>query len=235
MSPSSTAPAQTGPPSPLAREQSIVSKLVAGDYYPKLQQLIGAEPDLDQSLSSGYTLYQFNRPWEYIDLLVKNGDVESIGIYAKYNTKFKAVLHAGNYPLILNGPSIEDQTKKAAPIGAVGFCPQGDAPNYFYEGFSLPMPNQAASFALGWVASPVAIRGTATSTVMPGLPCEAGNGTPQGSCYKLYESTSLSQSLLNCLDSGSGRAITQLSPWAVVVSAPYSQINPDMFEILPAP
>jgi hypothetical protein len=130
--------------SPMLSEQRLLAELVPGDTYAKLQDIIGAIPDNQKTLTSGRTLYQFDRPWEYIDLLVEDGNVLSVGVYAK-TTTFKATLDAGGDHVILNGPPIARQASGLG--GAVGIC-GGNIGAYFFESFSLPGVYQEASIAL---------------------------------------------------------------------------------------
>jgi hypothetical protein len=213
--------------SPMLSEQRLLAELVPGDTYAKLQYLIGAIPDRQMTLKSGRTLYQFDRPWEYIDLLVEDGNVLSVGVYAK-TTAFKATLEAGGDHVFLNGPPIAQQAGGLGG-GAVGIC-GGNIGGYFFEGFSLPNVNQEASIALGWA--------TSGSIFVPSPACEAVDsfpGSPLYGCSKLQNLNGYPSSrFLDCLNnSGAGQRIGQLSPAAVVVTADGQDIVPDMLGILP--
>lgn len=225
--------------SPMHAEQAMISRLSAGDDYAKLLEIIGTEPDLHQTLKSGATVYQFNRPWEYIDLTVSNGRVLSVALYAK-TTTFRATLSAGGYKVTLNGGGIAEQTRPAAPAGAVAECDDGDTPNYYLEGYSLPMTYELANVALGWVSSTVAIRGTAAATVnVPYIACSPFfRYSPRSwqHCSNLDTWISLSSSFYYCLyKAGFNQQADRLSPSAVIVTAPGQSITPEMVEIIPAP
>ena len=126
------------PVSPIVSEEHMVSLLIAGDDYEKMAALIGAEPDFQKSLPSGRQLYVFDRPWEYIQLLVSDGTVLSVGIYAK-TTKFKTTLITD---AIVNGPPVD-----GALIGAYGAC---GAPWYlYYQAYSGDDANRFRSVIVG--------------------------------------------------------------------------------------
>lgn len=212
-------------------EQNMVSSLIAGDTYAKLQYIIGAIPDKQMTLKSGRTLYQFDRPWEYIDLLVENGNVLSVGVYAK-TTAFRATLDVGGYHVILNGPPIAQQATGASGTeGAVGTC-GGNIGAYFFEGFSLPQVYQDAAFALGWIDY-------SSQITVPLSACDAVDNlysSPLYGCSKLQNFNGYPSSrFLDCLNSSKlGQSISQLSPTAVVVTASPQGIVPDMLGIEPA-
>lgn len=158
-----------------------------------------------------------------------------MAVYAK-TTSFRATLFAGGYPVTLNGPDIAQQARSVGlGGGAVAECDNGDTPNYFLEGFSLPMTYEAASFALGWVSSTVAIRATASATVnVPYIACTPPRSVQK--CFNLDEWTSLSSNFFYCLsNTGFDQKIERLSPSAVIVTAPSQPITPEMVEIIPAP
>lgn len=206
--------------SPMLSEQHMVSRLVAGDTYVRLRQIIGAQPDMQQTFKSGKTLYQFNRPWEYIDLLVSGGNVLSVGVYAE-SVSFKPTLYASGYAVTVNGPSIERQAANA--VGAVGNC-GGNIGASFFEGFGLAMASQESSILFGWVNS--------RSMDIPEPACAAT--FPLNRCDRLSDFKDLSRRFLDCLDGTKiGGEIERLSPAVVIVTAPYQRILPEMFDYGP--
>lgn len=117
----------------LRREEGLASSLLPGDDYGKMVAILGAQPDFSETLSSGQ-LYVFNRPWEYIQLLVDHtGTVISVGVYAK-TTEFKATLLGG---VTVNGPAAQ-QVNAIVPLEAFGEC---DVPvglsSYYFEGGTI--------------------------------------------------------------------------------------------------
>jgi hypothetical protein len=212
-------------------EQHMVGLLIAGDNYSRLQQIIGAQPDLQQTFKSGTTLYQFNRPWEYIDLLVKGGHVLSVGVYAK-SIRFKPVLDASGFLVTVNGSPIAQQARySSSAIGAVGNCGQSDIGSSFFEGFALPMANEQSSLILGWV--------DLGSMPIPHPACTAvffAKGLHPAKCDKLENFEQLTPDFLDCLNSSKiGQEIRELSPAVAIVTAPYQRVLPEMFDYGPLP
>jgi hypothetical protein len=211
-------------PSPMLSEQHMVGLLIAGDTYARLQQIIGPEPDLQQTFKSGDTLYQFNRPWEFIDLLVRDGSVLSVGVYAK-TTAFKATLDADGFSVTINGPTVAHEENYAGALGAVGNC-GGNIGASFFEGFGLPMAYGPSDFVLGWVS----LRGI----YFPQAACSAV--FPVNKCDKLDSFSGLSSRFLGCLNSSKiGQEIGELSPSVAVVAAPGQIVLPEMLDYGPLP
>ena len=183
--------------SPMLSEEHMISLLIAGDNYIRLQQIIGAEPDMQRTFKSGNTLYQFDRPWEYIDLLVSAGRVLSVGVYAE-TTAFKATLNDGGVPITVN---VSKLGGPGATVGATGNC-GGNIGASFFEGFTGAMANGQSSLVLGWVNS--------RTMTIPQPACAAV--FPLNRCSKLDNFTSLSLGFLECLNSSKiGQEIGQLS------------------------
>ena len=214
--------------STMLSEQHMISLLIAGDNYARLQQIIGVEPDLQQAFKSGTTLYQFNRTWEYIDLLVKGGRVLSVGVYAR-SPSFKPVLDADGFFVTVNGSSIVRQTRYSDAIGAVGNCGPSDIGASFFEGFSLPMANEQSSIILGWV--------DLGSMPIPQSACAAvffAQGLHPAKCDELDDFKQLSSEFLGCLNnSKTGQAISGLGPAVAIVTAPHQPVLPEMFDYAP--
>jgi hypothetical protein len=208
--------------SPLLSEEHMVSLLIPGDTYARLQQIIGPEPDMQQTFKSGDTLYQFNRPWEFIDLLVRAGRVLSVGVYAK-TTAFKATLDASGYKVTINGPAVGQQADYVTALGAVGNC-GGNIGASLFVGFMLPMANQESSYVLGWVQS--------RWLDIPQAACAAV--FPLNKCDKLDSFAGLSPRFLDCVNSSKiGQEIKQLSPSVAMVTAPGQSILPEMLDYGP--
>lgn len=228
-------PRRTVTYSPLDKEQKMLGRLIAGDDYAKLRSIIGTDPDSHFSAGSHYEVFQFDRRWEYIDLLVNKGTVVSLGVYTK-TARLRAVLHAGGYPVTLNDPSIARQTRgDGTPVDAIANCDDGDSPNWFFEDFSLSMTDEMASFALGWSESPVAIRATPAATLkVPDIACWSNNGTPP-KCSNLETFYTPSQAYLNCIQrAGTLQEINKLSPSAIVITEPYHQPMDELLSIVPS-
>ena len=217
----------------MSNEEQMLGQLVAGDDYVKLRDIIGTDPDSHFTVDANYTVFQFDRRWEYIDLLVSKGTVVSLGVYAK-STALKAVLYAGWYPVTLNGPSIARQTSgDGAAYDAIANCGcGGDWPAWFFEDFILSEANGAASFALGWSESPVAIRGSAEATLK--VPDTVSNGEP-AACFNTKSMFTPNRTLLDCLErNGTLARINGQSPSAIVITEPYHIPMDQLLSIVPS-
>ena len=200
------------------REENLVSKLIPGDDYSRMVQIIGSLPDFHTNLRSGRQLYVFDRRWEYIQLLVdSSGTVISVGIYARI-TSFKATLETG---IVLNGPPIDQQLHDII-VGAGGGC--GGAWGDYYQGYELPLADDARSVIVGWL--PVA---DADNQAYPPY-CTAFNSGK--SCMIQYyrsKTRGLSARLVQCLKSLSAwKEMQDQSPSIVIITAPAQPIVPDM-------
>ena len=210
--------------SPLLSEEHLVSLLIAGDDYEKMEALIGAPPDFHKSLPSGRQLYVFDRRWEYIQLLVNDDTVLSVGVYAK-TTKFKTTLVTGT---IVNGPPV-GQLEGA--LGAYGDC--GASWYYYFQGYSFPAAGNFRSEIIGELPVTDADKRLATSAVCRFL---YDPGFPVAPCIIAYNRSaptvpSLSRSLVACIDSlkGGRDMLANLLPSIVIITAPGQSILPDMF------
>ena len=181
-------------------------------------ELIGSQPDFHEGLSSGRQLYVFNRPWEYIQLLVNGEDaVLSVGVYAK-TTSFKATLVDG---IVLNGPPVGRQMS-GDPISAEGTC--GASWYDYYETYGTSMAGGQRSIIFGDIA------GTDTNDQSLGASC--GPMLSNKPCIAAYykSRTLLSTALVSCLTSFSEWRQLQNSapPAVVIITAPSQPILSDM-------
>lgn len=209
--------------SPILSEERMVSRLIAGDDYEKMKALIGAPPDFHKILASGRQLYVFDRRWEYIQLLVNDDTVLSVGVYAK-TTKFKTTLVTGT---IVNGPPVGQQLPDD-PLGAYGAC--GASWYYYFQGYSFPAAGNFRSEIIGELPVTDSDKPLATSA-----PCKVLGGPALAPCIiKYYGSpstmSSLNSGLVTCIDSlKDGRAtLAKLLPSIVIITAPGQSILPDM-------
>jgi hypothetical protein len=214
----------------------MLGKLTAGDDYAKLRDIVGTDPDTHFIVDHKYTVYQFNRQWEYIDLLSDNGTVTSLGVYAK-SPLLRAVLHAGGFSVTINGPSVARQTASGGTLlDGTAFCGTGgDSPAWLFEDFVLSEADKGTSFALGWSESTVAIRGTAAATLkVPDTACAYPDGGVL-KCLNPQPMYTSSQSLINCMkQNGSLTQVNKFSPSAVVINEPYHSPIPQLLTITPS-
>jgi hypothetical protein len=213
------------PISKLHHEEGMVSSLIPGDDYLKLLSLIGNEPDFHQSLHSGRQLYVFDRPWEWIQLIVdESGTVLSVGIYAKTD-EFKATLVTGT---IVNGPPIGQQLGQQPPAGAVGAC--GASWGFYFQDYQLPDADDSRSVIVGNL--PVTDYSTSPNGGTPMLCPAFFSSTPCIIAYQnnYAEQMSLSSKLVSCiLSMKNGSSMLEDIPTSIViVTAPGQPVLPDM-------
>ena len=189
-----------------------------------MEALIGAPPDFHKILPSRRQLYVFDRRWEYIQLLVNDDTVLSVGVYAK-TTKFKTTLVTG---VVVNGPPVGQQLLDD-PMGAYGDC--GASWYYYFQGYSLSGADNFRSEIIGELPNTDKDKPQATSA-----PCKFLGSPAFIPCIdKYYRSQSivpsLSSGLVTCIDSlKDGRAtLAKLLPSIVIITAPGQPILPDMF------
>jgi hypothetical protein len=202
-------------------EQSLVSRLVPGGNYDRLQQIIGADPDIQIPFKSGNTIYQFNRPWEYIDLFVHAGRVLSVGVAAK-TTRFKPKLFDDGASVTLNGAPIARQVEPSSTLGALGECATSGI-TYYFEGFPIGLPLSETTVVLGWDSTPV-------SFLVPAKVCAAVSAAIK--CDEFDRNDGLSLKYSKCLYSlGLRQGIEKLSPSAIILTAPGQIIIPEMLNL----
>lgn len=197
------------PPFPRLAEERMVSKLVAGDDYTKLRDIIGTDPDRSIQLKNSSQTYKiFSRRWEYLTLLVDRSDtVLSVGVWAT-NPSFKVTV--GYARITVNGPSIA-QLQAGPPIGAWGSC--GASYGEYFEGYGAyeAIANQS-SVAGAWS---VEIAGANFCSML------FKPDACLSSAYKhMQPQQVLSQDIYGCItDSSLGRQIrAQLSPSVVIIT-----------------
>lgn len=218
----SVSPATSSAFSPIHSEENLVSQLVPGYEYDRLQQIIGAFPDIKIPLPSGNTMYQFNRQWEYIDLLVNDGRVLSVGVVGR-TKNFRPTLYDDGTSVTVNGPPIAQQVNYSSIAGANGECATSGI-SFFYEGFPIGSPLHDISVVLGWDDTPLAatVPTSVCSAFIAGNKCDEFDQTTSG----------LSLKYSNCLNGlGLLQGIGRLSPSVVVVTAPGQSIIPDMLNV----
>ena len=208
----------------LRHEEAMVSTLIPGDDYAKIEDLVGTQPDFHEHLHSGRQLYVFNRRWEYVQLVVDNaGTVLSIGVYAK-TAAFKATLVTGT---VVNGSSAGQQISQPI-VGISGEC--GASWYFYYQGYAFPDAGNAYSEAVGYL--PVTDRDHPNAS-----PAVCDSAKTYQSCFSTYWRKNaqlypppMSASLLSCLNSykAGQEMINMLRPAVVIVTAPHQAVVPDM-------
>ncbi|WP_406003370.1 hypothetical protein [Streptomyces sp. NBC_00829] len=102
--------------SPVEKEQKLVEQLRPGQTLDRATEIMDNKPHYTQRLASGNRLYQYNRKWERIQLLVDpdNISVLSVGIFADrtdfrpsfpLGTESKLTINRTPYGEVLGEPS----------------------------------------------------------------------------------------------------------------------------------
>jgi hypothetical protein len=121
------------------QEERLVARLAPGQDWLRIVQLIGSSPDYHRRLPSGNTLYQYQRPWENLQVVVDpDGRVLSVGVYA-ISTDFHPTLRLGDspgYPVTLNRSPVVFPEER--PTAANGYC--GAHKAGYFEAY-YPMAN----------------------------------------------------------------------------------------------
>jgi hypothetical protein len=125
------------PPFPRLAEERMVSKLVPGNDYTKLRDIIGTNPDRTVRFAGTKQTYKiFNRKWEYLALLIDpSNSVMSVGVWAT-DPFFKVTV--GYAQITVNGPTMSQLSQQhGQPIGAWGTC-SASFGEYFegYKGYA---------------------------------------------------------------------------------------------------
>ncbi len=205
-------------------EEKMVSQLTAGKEYERLAQIIGSAPDHKMNLASGRTLYQYERRWEVIQLLVdRSGDVVSIGVYGK-DKAFHANFRLGGVKIILGetfiGKALPDDD---IPSAANVYCGAHKA-GYFEAYSELPLALGGDNIVLGisdiqTIVETVGydLKPVCTLALLPQCTPPSGNNV-------------VSAGYARCLLRNSkARQFRRSLPLSVVIiAAPGQEITPDM-------
>jgi hypothetical protein len=206
------------------QEERLVSELVTVGTFARTVQLLGAEPDYESQPLPGETLYDFERPWEEIQILVSDptDSVMSVGIYAK-TTSFKTNLYGD---ISLNGPLGNQGLSYLEPVSAAGSC--GASWSYYFQIYNdLPDVDANRSIALGILAD------SDTNAVGLGDSALCHDISSPRQCSRRAEAsadTSDSVGLFECLESFSnwGHIQATLPAAVVIVTAPHQSVTSAM-------
>jgi hypothetical protein len=104
-------------------EEKMVARLAPGHEFGQLAQFIGAQPDRKITLTSGGKIYQYERQWEDIQLLVGADDqVLSVGIYGK-DSSFHPVISTGDSsPITLGETHFQNALSNEDPGRVNAYC-----------------------------------------------------------------------------------------------------------------
>jgi len=206
------------PPSRLQIEQNMVGELVAGESYARLSALVGTPADFDVKLPSGNSLYQYERQWETIQMVVNpEGKVLSVGVYAK-SASFYPHVGIPGAQIVLDRTLISKSLPDFQPDRVNAYCGAHQA-GYFEAYDNLPMAYDLRGLVVG-----VSNSETTNINVLP--ICDMG-----GACGELSPSgDNLSAAYARCLLALpiAGKIRNGLPVSAVIVTAPDQPITTDM-------
>jgi hypothetical protein len=110
------------PLSKVQLEEKMVRDLIPGESYSRLSEVIKSSPNYEKKLPSGNRLYQYERPWETLQLVVSPvGKVLSVGMYAK-SDKFRASIGIQLPKIVLNKTLISRAVAPFAPDRINLYC-----------------------------------------------------------------------------------------------------------------
>lgn len=217
------------PPSKLQVEEKMVGQLVAGENYTRLSQIIRVPADYEVKLASGNRLYQYERNWETLQLLVSpSGKVLSVGVYAKTPVFRPRISLGATSEKIALDERLSSQhlpvLPSLLPDRMNAYCGAHKA-GYFEAYDNLPNALDARSLAFG-------ISDAETNLINVSAVCSAG--TLLSRCGSLvppspYDNQVYSTYARCLLSSSIGRSIHyKLTPSVLIVTAPLQAIIPDM-------
>lgn len=212
-------------PSKLQVEESMVKRLKPGDSYGYVNQIIGTQPTHKIKMPSNNVLYQYDRQWEDLQLLVNPaGSVLSVGLYSKFPS-FQPVVRLGSTStkIYVDRP-LAQHPLNLTPDKMDDYCGAHKSA-YFEEYDDLSDSMGAESIVIG-------VSDADTSNIDVSGACEIDAiGAPI--CPNLQPSTiGLSADYARCvLSSLVGQKVhAELIPSVLIVTAPTQQVLPDMLD-----
>jgi hypothetical protein len=217
------------PPSKLQVEEKMTGQLVAGEDYARVSHIIGVPADYQVKLASGNRLYQYERHWETLQLVVgPSGKVLSVGVYAKTPVFRPRILLGTTSGRISLNKSMSSQhfpiLSSLLPDRMNAYCGAHKA-GYFEAYDDLPNALAARSVVVG-------ISDAETSLINVSAACSAESLLSR--CAPVappspYDNHVYSSYARCMLSSSIGRRIHyKLTPSVLIVTAPAQKIVPDM-------
>jgi hypothetical protein len=208
----------------LQLEEKMVHDLIPGESYSRLNEVIKSSPDYEKKLPSGNRLYQYERPWETLQLVVSPvGKVLSVGMYAK-SDKFRASIGIQFPKIVLDKTLISKAVASSTPDRINLYC--GARREGYIEAYDdLPNALEARALAVGVVGD------LDTPGITPSLDCRMDSSFAfSGQCAHLalnYVSKCYARRFLS---SPYARLMRNNSVVSVVIATArgYQKIIPDM-------
>lgn len=207
--------------SPVEKEQKLVEQLRPGQTLDRATEIMDDRPHYTQRLASGNRVYQYNRKWERIQLLVDpdNISVLSVGIFAD-RADFRPSFPLGERARLTINRTPYDRVFDQ-PSQVFGSCGVYSG-SYFEVHSSLPESAGGRSIAVGIHYS---FRGnTSMSTVCGGL-----QKAPDG-CVPIEQSDVSPRNHPECLTSAPAGDFRKNTAITAFVVTKQGELTEDMFQ-----
>ncbi|MER7576645.1 hypothetical protein [Streptomyces sp. NPDC126514] len=204
------------------KEQKLVQQLRPGHTLDRAIEIMNDKPHFTKRLASGNRLYQYNRKWERIQLLVDpdNITVLSVGVYAD-RTEFLPSFSFGPLRLTINRTPY---AKAFVGDRMFGYCGVHSS-SYFEYQERLPDAAEAGSLAVGIHES-----GRGNTSMRPVC---AGLGKAPDDCVlpsEFKEADASTSDRTACLTSPPAGAFRKSVPIAALVVTKQPEMTEDMFQ-----
>ncbi|AZP22824.1 hypothetical protein EJC51_46400 [Streptomyces aquilus] len=207
---------------PVEKEQRLVEQLRPGQTLERAIEIIGDKPHYSEGLRSGNRLYQYNRKWERVQLLVDpdNISVLSVGIFAD-NTDFRPSFRLGGAHLTINRTPYAEAPGEP-PAFVFGGC--GAHSGDYFEG----RPDLALAAGGGSIA--VGIHDSHRGSVTMDPVCAALQAVPKGCVPGSFEEVDPSPGMgTECLTSAPAGAFRKATAVAAAIITKQVELTQDMF------
>ncbi|MFF8387863.1 hypothetical protein ACF053_30060 [Streptomyces kanasensis] len=210
--------------SPVEKEQKLVEQLRPGQTLDRAIEIMDDKPHYTQRLASGNRIYQYNRKWERIQLLVDPDRISvlAVGIFAD-RTDFRPAFPLGeSKQLTINRTPYSEVWEK--PFRVFGYC--GAHSGSYFETHSLGQRGVGTAIAVGIHYSS---RGDTSMT----SPCLGMNKAPDDCVpndVKDHASGSRPHNNPQCLTSAPAGDFRKSTPIAALVVTKQGSLTEDMFQ-----
>ncbi|MFD9863419.1 hypothetical protein [Streptomyces alboflavus] len=207
--------------SPVEKEEELVEQLRPGQTLDRATEIMDDKPHYTQRLASGNRIYQYNRKWERIQLLVDpdNISVLSVGIYAD-RKEFRPSFPLGPTRLTLNRTPYANVGE---PSQLFGYCGVHSR-NYIEVHSSLPEMAGVTSIAVGIHDS---FRGNTSMNPVCGGLRDAPDGCIPDEFQQADASTPINTECLTSAPAGDFRKSTAITAFVVTKQL---DLTGDMFQ-----
>ncbi|MCX4720002.1 hypothetical protein OG818_30225 [Streptomyces virginiae] len=130
---------------PLETEQALLQELRPGETFTRATEIMKEKPHYRMPLLSGNVIYQYDRDWERVQLLVNpTGEVLSVGVFV-HDVKFQPKIRIGARDAVLNRDTFAEL---GLPGFAFGSC--GAHSSSYHEAYpNVANAGGGGSFAVG--------------------------------------------------------------------------------------